>query len=94
MISGSAKWGGDAGENFRKSGLTRADEAEDFTFADVDPYVAHRLNFCLGRAPKDLKGRANEMLKSVSEPGTATQAAAVLLAEAFAVNDGGHTFWN
>jgi hypothetical protein len=33
------------GENFQKSGLTGADEAENFTFTDFDSYLAHSLNF-------------------------------------------------
>jgi hypothetical protein len=85
--------GGDARENFQKSGLTSADEAEDFTFADFDSYIAHRLNFFLGRAPKDLKGERTKCSR-VSELRTASQGAALLFAEAFAVNDGGHTFRN
>ena len=79
IFSSSAPWGGDAGENLQKSGLTSADEAEDITFADFDSYVADRRNFFLERAPKDLKERADETLKSMSEPRTATSVAAVLL---------------
>jgi hypothetical protein len=69
MISSSARWGGDAGENFQKSGLTGADGAEDFTFAAFDSYVPHRLNFFLGRAPKDLKGGRTKCSRVCRSPG-------------------------
>jgi hypothetical protein len=64
MISSTTRWGDYGGEYFHKSGLTRAGEAEDFTFADLDSRI--EISSCgeLRKTQKDERTKRSRVCRS------------------------------
>src|SRR5713226_5682063 len=79
----------DARQNLQQRRLARAvppDQAEDFAFPDFQRHVLQRPKHLSLFSAKGSKRRPHEIFERMAEPALCLQAAAILLAEPFAVN--------
>lgn len=83
----------DAREDFEQGGFTgavAADEAEDFAFANVKGDLFEGPEGFVFLAAEGLQRRADKFFQGVAEAGAYGEVAAIIFAEGFGVDDGGH----